>query len=111
MISNVLVKFIYTPFLLGALGQNEYGLFSLVMSIVGYLAILDMGFGSTVTRYAVRYNAVGDKENLYKLYGTLSVIYIGIGLLAMFVCICLNLCSNYLFGWRSSGVETVEKPA
>ena len=28
MVSNVLVKFIYTPFLLHALGQNEYGLFS-----------------------------------------------------------------------------------
>lgn len=98
MALNVLVKFIYTPFLLRALGQNEYGLFSLVMSIVGYLSILDFGFGSTVTRYVVEYRTSGDKDKLYKLYGTLSVIYIIIGIIALFVCIGLSVFASSLFG-------------
>ena len=68
MISNVVIKFVYTPFLLRALGQNEYGLFSLTMSIVGYLAILDLGFGSTVTRFTVKYRSEGDNQKLYQLY-------------------------------------------
>lgn len=97
MVSNVLVKFIYTPFLLHALGQNEYGLFSLIMSIVGYLAILDMGFGSTVTRYTVKYRTENDEEKLLNLYGTLSVVYIGIGVLALVVCAILNLSADRLF--------------
>lgn len=98
MVSNVLVKFIYTPFLLRALGQNEYGLFSLVMSIVGYLAILDMGFGSTVTRFTVKYKEVDDKDGLYRLYSTLSLFYIIIGVIALLICIILSCGTQALFG-------------
>lgn len=98
MVSNVLLKFIYTPFLLHALGQNEYGLYSLVMSIVGYLSILDLGFGGTVTRYTIKYKEAGDKEGLYKLYSTLSVFYILIGLVALAICIVLSICTQSLFG-------------
>ena len=98
MILNVLMKFVYTPFLLKALGQNEYGLFSLTMSIVGYLAILDMGFGATVTRYAVKYRSEGDRESLYKLYSTLSVIYVIIGVLSLSLCLLLSSSAEALFG-------------
>ncbi len=98
MVLNVLVKFIYTPFLLRALGQSEYGLFSLVMSIVGYLSILDFGFGGTVTRYTVKYKAENDKDSLYKLYGTLSVVYIVIGLIALITCFILSISTASLFG-------------
>lgn len=98
MMSNVLVKFIYTPFLLHALGQNEYGLYSLVMSIVGYLSILDLGFGSTVTRYTVKYKEAGDKDGLYRLYSTLSLFYIIIGVIALIVCVILSCCTQALFG-------------
>ena len=105
LISNVAVKFIYTPFLLRALGQNEYGLFSLTMSIVGYLAILDLGFGSTVTRFTVKYKSEGDKMKLYGLYSTLSVIYIIIGLLAMLICFLLSISADNLYGNTMSATE------
>lgn len=106
MVSNVLVKFIYTPFLLRALGQNEYGLFSLVMSIVGYLAVLELGFGSTVTRYTVKYNTEGDKISLNKLYGTLSVVYILMGVTALIICCVLSYFSPQLFAATMTGEET-----
>ncbi len=105
MISNVVIKFVYTPFLLRALGQNEYGLFSLTMSIVGYLAILDLGFGSTVTRFTVKYRSEGDNQKLYQLYSTLSVIYILIGLLAMLICFFLSISADSLFGRTMTDVE------
>ena len=105
MISNVVIKFVYTPFLLRALGQNEYGLFSLTMSIVGYLAILDLGFGSTVTRFTVKYRSEGDEQKLRKMYSTLSVIYILIGLLAMLICFLLSISADNLFGRTMTDVE------
>lgn len=105
MVSNVLIKFIYTPFLLRELGQSEYGLFSLVMSIVGYMAVLDFGFGSTVTRYTVKYRNIGDRHSLYKLYGTLSVIYVIIGVAALVICCILSYCSPQLFSATMTGEE------
>lgn len=36
---NALVGLLYTPYMLRMLGQNEYGLFSLVASVISYLTI------------------------------------------------------------------------
>lgn len=98
MIANVAIKFLYIPLLIRQLGQSEYGLYSLVISIVGYLAILDFGFGTTVTRYTVKYRSDSNKDKLYKLYSTLSVIYLVIGFIALLVCLGINLASDMLFG-------------
>lgn len=105
MILNVLVKFIYTPFLLSELGQQEYGLYSLVISIVGYLTILDFGFGNAVTRYTVKYNSEKDTESLYKLWGTFSVLYIIIGVLAMLICLGISIGAGSIFNESMSGYE------
>ena len=51
MIVSLLVSFLYTPILLKHLGQSEYGLYALVASIIGYLSVLDMGFGNAMIRF------------------------------------------------------------
>ena len=50
MIASLLVSFLYTPILLKSLGQSEYGLYALVASVIGYLSVLDMGFGNAMMR-------------------------------------------------------------
>ena len=40
---NTIIQLLYTPLLLRTLGQSEYGLYSLINSIIGYLAVLDLG--------------------------------------------------------------------
>lgn len=45
-----IIPMIYTPIMLRMLGQAEYGLYSLSNSIVGYLSLLNFGFGSTIIR-------------------------------------------------------------
>jgi O-antigen/teichoic acid export membrane protein len=85
LISNVILKFIYTPFLLKNLGQQEYGLYSLVISIIGYLTILDMGFGSAIVRFTIKYKAEKNIEKLHSLYGMMSIIYLFIGFVALVI--------------------------
>ena len=55
IISNTLVQLLYTPFLTKMLGQSEYGLYSLVASIIGYLTVLDLGFGNAIIVYTTKY--------------------------------------------------------
>ena len=105
LLSNVVVKFLYTPFLLYFLGQSEYGLFSLVMTIVGYMAILDLGFCSTVTRFTLKYDTVGDKDGLNRLFGTLSLIYVVIGLVAFSICFVMSYATDTLFGKAMTDTE------
>ena len=44
IIATTIVQLLYTPFLIKKLGQSEYGLYSLVNSIIGYLTVLVLGF-------------------------------------------------------------------
>lgn len=56
-----LVGLLYTLYLLRMLGKSEYGLYSLVKSIISYLTLLDFGFGDAVVRYTAKFRAEGKK--------------------------------------------------
>lgn len=79
---SFLVNFIYSPILTKYLGQSHYGTYSLVISIVGYLEILNNGMASTYIKFASKY--IKDEEKLsninrcyiYYLYGICSNINI-----------------------------------
>ena len=59
-LSNI-IALIYTPFMLRMLGQSEYGLYSLVASVVAYLTILDFGFGFYTTTNKAQAISFADK--------------------------------------------------
>lgn len=84
IIVSTLVQLVYTPFLIRMLGQSEYGLYSLVYSIIGYLTVLDLGFGNAIVVYTAKYRAqkMYDKEK--KLHGMFYVIFCIIGIVAGF---------------------------
>lgn len=94
---NTLVGLIYTPFLLRMLGQNEFGLYSLVASIVAYLTVLDLGFGNAIVRYVAKFRAENKREEQYELVGMFFVIYCGIGLVAVILGALLYLNVNLFF--------------
>lgn len=72
---GMVIPFIYTPIMLGILGQAEYGLYSLSSSAVSYLSLLSFGFGSTIIRYIAKYRAEGDKTEVEKAFGFFLVLY------------------------------------
>ena len=49
---NLVINFMLTPILLKYLGESEYGVYKIVQSFTGQLAI--MSFGIINGRYAVR---------------------------------------------------------
>ncbi len=57
LLLNTLVGIMFTPFMVHKLGQAEYGLYQLVYSFAGYLAILDFGIATTVTRYVSKFRS------------------------------------------------------
>lgn len=72
-ISNI-VGLIYTPILLRSLGQEEYGLYSLVGSMIATLSLVDLGVGNASIRYISKYRALGDKEKEYTINGMFIMI-------------------------------------
>lgn len=79
---NMLIGLIYTPIMLRLMGQSEYGTYSLIASIMGYLTVLDLGFGNAIIIYTSRFRAKGQKDQQSKLNGMFLIIYSIIGIIA-----------------------------
>lgn len=62
-IVKILVNLLYTPIMLRLLGQSEYGLYQLVYSVVSYLSLLSLGFGSSYMRYYSQFKAKNDDDD------------------------------------------------
>ena len=88
-ISSIL-PFIYTPIMLGMLGQSEYGLYSLAQSVVSYLSLLSFGFGSTIIRYIAKYRAEENKDAVEKTYGFFILLYCFLALIVIVVGIIIS---------------------
>lgn len=95
---NNFLGLVYTPFLLSKLGQSEYGLYSLVTQIIGYLTVLDLGFGNAIVVYTAKYRAKGEKEKEARLNGMFLVIFCIIGVIAALIGLVLYFNVDRLFG-------------
>lgn len=82
---TILVALIYTPIMIRLLGQAEYGLFSLIGSIIAYFSILDLGLGNAIIRYTARNRAVGDKETEARLNGMFLILFAFIGVITILI--------------------------
>lgn len=88
----------YTPVMIRLLGQSEFGLYSLIGSLVAYLSVLDMGLGNTIVRYVSKNRAVGDKKSESELNGLFLPVYSVIGLITLIVGSILYFNIENMFG-------------
>lgn len=102
---NMVVGILYTPFLIRMLGQSQYGLYSIVYSVISYLTVMDMGFGNAIIIYTSRYINQKDKEKQDKLHGMFFIIYCIIGVVAAIIGVVLYSNVNVLFGKSMTPVE------
>lgn len=82
---NTLIMLFYTPFLLKTLGQSEFGLYSLALSIMNYLVILDLGFGNAIVVCTSKFLAKNEQEKQKILYGTVFVTYLFMSCIACII--------------------------
>ena len=83
MFLSILISLIYTPVMLKILGQSEYGIYNLASSIISYLSLLSLGFGSSYMRFYSRYKAKDDIEGIKKLNGLYLIVFSLIGLVTL----------------------------
>ena len=80
---QILSGLIYTPIMLRILGQSEYGLYQLVHSIVAYMSLFSLGFGSSYIRFYSRYKAKDDYEEIARLNGMFMTIFSAIAIICL----------------------------
>ncbi len=73
--ASLLVSFLYTPIMVKRLGQEEYGLYSLAASVIGYLSLLNFGLGNAVIRFATKLRAEKKQDQVESLYGFFLLLF------------------------------------
>ena len=68
---NILAGLIYTPWMINTLGQSNYGIYSLAISLTSILAV-DLGLGTAVGRFIAKYKS---EKNIDKANNVITFIY------------------------------------
>lgn len=72
---NLVAGLIYTPWMIRSLGQDNYGLYTLSVSLIGIL-VMDFGLGAAVTRFLALYNSEHDEEAVNNLLGIIYKLFL-----------------------------------
>ncbi len=73
---STIVMIFYTPFVIKMLGQSEFGLYSLALSIMGYIAIFDFGLGNAIIVFTSKFLIKNQTNKQKILYSTVFSFYI-----------------------------------
>ena len=92
IILGSVINIFYTPMYMKYLGTTDYGINSLVQSIMGYIGMLNLGLGSAMVRYTVRYRAEGKTEEEKSLNG----MFLAIFTIIMFISIVIGAYIYYI---------------
>lgn len=92
IVFTTLSVFILYPFLVGAMGESQYGVWLLIASLTGYFTLLQFGIPASVVRHISKYYADNDyiKVNAVlnsslAMFLSLSVIVLVAGVVIVFV--------------------------
>ena len=91
------ILFLTTPYIIRHLGTNDFGLWSLVMSVMGLAGLLDAGLGTGAVKYVAECRGSGDINRRNRMVSTVFAAYLvlaGVGVLVLTI---LSLKFNAIF--------------
>lgn len=83
---SMAIPFLMTPFYLRVLGDTIYGIWVVVLSIIGQMGLLEMGVQPAVTKLVAEYNSVNDYGKIRGVVSTAFLFYCVIGTLVILGC-------------------------
>jgi len=64
LVVNLVVMFFLSPFVVHTLGKMEYGIWSLLTVLTGYMGIMDLGVRASTGRHVILYLGKDDHEKI-----------------------------------------------
>lgn len=97
MLINTIILVLLTPYLLRNLGNERYGIYQIVVPVIQYLILLELGLRGSVSRFASKYIAAKDIKSLNSVVSTTFFIFLAIGLIIMLISVVLGFLSPHFF--------------
>jgi len=81
-ISMMIVGFMLTPFIIHALGMQDFGIWATIGSLAGYLGLLDFGLGGTFVKFITEYVEKDDRASARQVitFGILFYVLFGLAM-------------------------------
>ncbi len=102
---NIIVQLIYTPIMIRLLGQSEYGIYTLVGSIVSYLSLFSLGFTGAYLRFYSRFSSQDDEKGVARLNGMFLTLFSLMSLAAIVCGMILVQFPTQIFGSKLTASE------
>jgi O-antigen/teichoic acid export membrane protein len=96
---QIVIAFLLSPFLVHTLGDEGYGIWTIVAALTGYMSLLDLGLSSAITRFIAEHNRRGEADAMSSMLSTAFFFFIALGGL-------LILCSPLISIGVTSLVQT-----
>lgn len=88
---NLIVVFFLSPYVVHRLGNTAYGVWVLVVSLIGYLGLLDFGVRGAVTLYIAKFHASSEDERASRVVSSAVAIFAVAGGFAILVSLLTSL--------------------
>lgn len=106
--TEAIIAFCMLPYIIHRIGESSYGLWALIISVTGYMGILNLGLRPAINKYVAQYSALDQKEKIRDIVQVSLVTYIPCGVLIIAVCFCIawnvenlfNIPENYISSMR-----------
>ena len=102
----IVIQLLYMPIMIRLLGKSEYGLYSLVSSVVSYLSLFSLGFTGAYLRFFARF--YGDKKKLASLNGMFLTLFSILSVIATICGMILSFFPEQIFGSKLSDSELLK---
>ena len=104
----IAATYVLTPFTIKTLGEEGYGVWTIIASMTGYISLLALGVPMACVRYLAQHVTERDTRTLNAMIGSCAVLYVFMGAIALVVGAVLL----QLFGlYDISGTYASEAPA
>jgi O-antigen/teichoic acid export membrane protein len=103
--ANSAVTLLLTPFMISMMGKAEFGLYSLVTSVVAYLTVLDLGFGNAIIRYTAKFRAENKEKEEQEMLGLFLILYCAISLITLIAGIIFSFNLHVFFSSTMTLIE------
>ena len=90
IIFNVVLGILYTPWMVGKIGQSSYALYTIANSVIS-IFMIDFGLSAAVSRFVAKYRAENDDSKSNKLLGSVTLLYILIDVLIFIILMVIYL--------------------
>jgi len=108
MVNQVIAIFIL-PLFIKNLGAELYGIWIISGIILGYLGIMDLGFGQGVMKYISEAYVKNDIFKLNKVYNTASLLFLLLGFIILIIIYCFHIQIVQLFAINFENIKTANQ--